>query len=66
LLTAKNKREKLSDEELVKRVIKTQDTKDFGVIYDRYSQKVFQKCISFVKDTDVAKDLAHDIFIKLG
>lgn len=64
MLTARKKRGNLSDEELVERVIKTQDTADYGVIYDRYSQKVFQKCISFVKDADVAKDLAHDIFIK--
>ncbi len=64
MLIGNKSKGKLSDEELVERVIKTQSTKDFGVIYDRYSQKVFQKCISFVKDTDVAKDLAHDIFIK--
>ena len=64
MLNAKKKRDNLSDEELVERVIETQNTADFGAIYDRYSQKVFQKCISFVKDADVAKDLAHDIFIK--
>jgi RNA polymerase sigma-70 factor (ECF subfamily) len=64
LLTTKNKKANISDEELVKRVIQAQSTSDFGIIYDRYAQKVFQKCISFVKDSDVAKDLAHDIFIK--
>ncbi len=64
MLTTKNKKANISDEELVKRVIQAQSTSDFGIIYDRYAQKVFQKCISFVKDSDVAKDLAHDIFIK--
>ncbi|MFK7756718.1 MAG: RNA polymerase sigma factor [Flavobacteriales bacterium] len=54
----------LSDEELIKEILKNQRADDYGIIYDRYSQKVFQKSISFVKDVDVAKDLAHDIFIK--
>jgi len=54
----------LSDEELIKVILKTQRADDYGIIYDRYSQKVFQKSISFVKDVDIAKDLAHDIFIK--
>lgn len=37
---------------------------DFGILYDRYSEKVYHKCISFVKDLDEAKDLTHDIFLK--
>ncbi len=55
---------KLSDEDLIKEILKNQKADDFGIIYDRYSQKVFQKSISFVKDADVAKDLVHDILIK--
>lgn len=37
---------------------------DFGLLYDRYSEKVYHKCISFVKDLDLAQDLAHDVFLK--
>lgn len=36
----------------------------FGILYDRYSEKVYHKCISFVKDLDLAQDLAHDVFLK--
>lgn len=64
MFTKKKKLDTLSDEELIKQVLSSKKADDYGVIYDRYSQKVFQKCISFVKDSDVAKDLAHDIFIK--
>lgn len=37
---------------------------DFGILYDRYAEKVYHKCISFVKDVDLAQDLAHDVFLK--
>ena len=37
---------------------------DFGILYDRYSEKVYHKCISFVKDLDEAKDVTHDVFLK--
>ncbi|PHN03730.1 RNA polymerase sigma factor [Flavilitoribacter nigricans] len=34
-------------------------------IYRRYSGKVYHKCISLIKDSDTARDLTHDIFIKI-
>ena len=34
-------------------------------LYDRYADKVFCKCLSIVKDHETAKDLTHDIFIKI-
>ena len=37
---------------------------EFGILYDRYSEKVYHKCISFVGDTNLAQDLMHDIFLK--
>ena len=37
---------------------------DFGILYDRYAEKVYHNCISFVKDVDLAQDLAHDVFLK--
>ena len=36
----------------------------FGLLYDRYVEKVYHKCISFVKEETLAQDLAHDIFLK--
>lgn len=64
MLKLRKDKSKLSDEDLIREILKNQRADDFGIIYDRYSQKVFQKSISFVKDSDVAKDLVHDILIK--
>jgi RNA polymerase sigma-70 factor (ECF subfamily) len=56
----------ISDEELVKLYIETQKNIYFEEIYDRYADKIFRKCYSFVKDTVKAQDYTHDIFIKLS
>lgn len=37
----------------------------FEEIYDRYAKKIFSKCLSFSKNTPEAKDLAHDVLIKI-
>lgn len=52
------------DEEIVKHIVRTGDHERFGILYDKYSDRVFGKCLSFVKDRDIAKDLLHDIFLK--
>ncbi|WP_044198841.1 RNA polymerase sigma factor [Dyadobacter tibetensis] len=54
-----------SDEELVSMFVDSQQNKYFEVLYERYSDKVYQKCLSFVKDPAKAEDLTHDIFLKL-
>lgn len=59
------KRKSLSDEEIVERIVVGKKSDDFGLLYDRYSEKVYHKCISFVKDLDLAQDLTHDIFLKV-
>jgi RNA polymerase sigma factor (sigma-70 family) len=40
------------------------DAERFAVLYDRYSAKVFQKCVGMTRDRHLAKDLTHDIFVK--
>lgn len=55
----------MSDEDLVKVIVESKSHDDFGIIYDRYAEKVYHKCISFVKDLDLAQDLTHDIFLKV-
>lgn len=57
--------DKISDEELVKAIVKTNDTVLFEVLYDRYSKIVYNKCYGFAKDEDEAKDLTQDVFLKL-
>jgi RNA polymerase sigma-70 factor (ECF subfamily) len=40
------------------------DADRFGVLYDRYTAKVYQKCVGMTRDQELAKDLTHDIFLK--
>lgn len=61
---SRKRKEKLSDEELVKIIVAKNRHDEFGILYDRYSEKVYHKCISFVKDLALAQDLTHDIFLK--
>lgn len=54
-----------TDEELVQLFISTQRNHFFEELYKRYSEKVYRKCLSFVKDSAKAEDFTHDIFLKL-
>ncbi|SFD04039.1 RNA polymerase sigma factor [Algibacter pectinivorans] len=56
---------KLSDEDLVKAIVETNNTLLFETLYDRYSTLVYNKCYGFAKDGHEAKDLTQDIFLKL-
>ena len=37
----------------------------FSILYDRYSNKIYNKCYSFSVNDEEAKDLTQDVFIKL-
>lgn len=54
----------LSDEEVIKLILEKKDTSQFSLLYDRYADKVYAKCLSFSKDLQQAEDMAHDIFLK--
>ena len=56
---------KLSDEDLINAIVKTNNTLLFEVLYDRYAGLVYNKCFGFAKDEDEAKDLTQDVFLKL-
>ncbi|MCL6295198.1 RNA polymerase sigma factor [Jejuia spongiicola] len=56
---------KLPDEDLVKVIVKTNNTLLFEILYDRYATLVYNKCFGFAKDADEAKDLTQDVFLKL-
>ena len=56
---------KLTDEQLVTLFIESQKNLYFEQLYDRYANKVYRKCLSFVKDDAKAEDFTHDIFLKL-
>jgi len=57
--------EHFSDEELVRLYVETQKNVYFERLYERYCDKVYRKCLSFMKDPVRAEDLTHDIFLKL-
>ena len=55
----------LTDEAIVIRIVGQKDSNAFGLLYDRYANKVFAKCYSFTHDRPLAEDLAHDIFLRV-
>lgn len=54
-----------SDEEITEMIVRGGRSDIFGVLYERYADKVYRKCLSFERDKDAAQDLAHDVFIKV-
>jgi RNA polymerase sigma-70 factor (ECF subfamily) len=56
---------KLKDEELVRLYVSSQKNLYFEELYERYSEKVYRKCLSFIKDKARAEDFTHDIFLKV-
>lgn len=55
---------KLPDAEVIELFLQTGDKKYLSVLYQRYAEDVYRKCIAMVKDDEVAKDLTHDIFLR--
>ena len=55
----------LDDNELVEKIVKSNDTHLFAVLYDRHIHMVYNKCYGFATSKEEAQDLTHDIFIKL-
>lgn len=55
----------LTDEELVSKIVANNDSMLFGVLYDRYSRMVYNKCYGFARSQDEAEDLTQDVFLML-
>lgn len=56
---------KFTDEEIIVKIIEVDDRKLFGIIYERYEKKVFNKCQSIIKDKSNAEELVQEIFLKV-
>ena len=56
---------RLTDEEVVRKIVLSQNPAMVEILYERYVHKVYRKSLSFVKDPAIAEDLTHDIFIKV-
>ena len=53
------------DEDLISEYLLTQNARLFDVLYERYSGKVYAKCVTILKDQDDAMDAMQDIFMKV-
>ena len=58
-------KKKLSDSELVQRFLATQESAYFNVLYDKYSARVYSRCLSLLKDVALAQDATQEIFVKI-
>lgn len=56
---------KISDSVLVDLIVKEGRIELKNVIYKRYSQKVYFRCLSIVHDSEMAKDLTQDVLLKV-
>jgi RNA polymerase sigma factor (sigma-70 family) len=64
-LLTKSNRNTLSDEEAIEEYIKTQNNYYFELLYNRYSAKIFGKCLTLLKDEYEAQDATQDIMMKI-
>ncbi len=55
----------LSDNEVIDLIIKEGRKDLLEVIYDRYVNRVYYKVITLIKDRELAKDMTHDILVKI-
>lgn len=53
------------DEELLDLLVKTGETKYLELIYDRYANRVYYRCLNMLADKQEAEDVCHDVFLRL-
>ncbi len=64
-LLATDLSKKVTDEELVKLYLETQNVAYFNLIYKRYSGKILGKSLSLLKSESEAEDATQDIMMKI-
>lgn len=55
----------MQDMEVVNRYLETQASMCFSVLYNRYSGKIYSKCMSLLKDEELAQDATQEVFTKI-
>lgn len=55
----------MKDSGVIQAYLKTQASKCFDLLYERYSSKVYAKCISMLKEDSLAHDATQEIFTKV-
>lgn len=55
----------MEDAAIIRQYLHSQSTICFSLLYKRYSAKVYSKCISLLKDENLAHDATQEIFTKI-
>ena len=55
----------MTDEEIIYQVLPSQPNQGFESLYNRYVSKVYGRCLSMTKDSEIAQDFTQDIFLKV-
>lgn len=55
----------MDDIEVIHKYLQYQASRCFDLLHQRYSRKVYAKCISLLKDEALAKDATQEIFLKV-
>jgi len=55
----------IADEDLVRLYLATQDREYLGELYKRFSPKIYAKCLTLLKQYELAQDATQDIFVKI-
>ena len=55
----------INDNDLIELIVQEGRRELMHVIYDRYADKVYHKCISLSKDRVLSEDLMHDVMVKI-
>lgn len=50
---------------MVFKIVETNNSQLFAILYDRFSKVVYNKCYGFANSKEEAEDLTHDVFIRL-
>lgn len=61
----KAKQKRLKDIDLIKRYLETRNAAYFDMLYNRYSSKIYAKCISMLRNEAKAQDATQEIFTKI-
>jgi RNA polymerase sigma factor (sigma-70 family) len=54
-----------SDSEIIREYLRTQRQDYFSMLYRKYADKVYRKCITLLKDQGLAEDAMQEIFVKV-